>query len=101
MDRHFSEITQVAFHGLTEEQKQRVDLALSAAMFFAILERLTGNSSFIGPAAKIEPMYATKLRQLRALNEGSPHEEKESPEGEDSLPETNPEELGAPAESEE
>jgi hypothetical protein len=66
MERHFSQITQIAFIGLTDEQRTRVDRALSAAMLYAILERLSGNTSFIGPAVRIEPMYIEKLRQLEA-----------------------------------
>jgi hypothetical protein len=88
MERHFSEITQIAFRGLTEEQRERVERALSTAMLYGILERLSGNSSFIGPATRIEPMYAERLRQLRKLDDGSTQTGDDSSEGE-GLPSEN------------
>jgi hypothetical protein len=80
MERHFSQITQIAFLGLTDEQRKRVDLALAAAMHYAILERLSGNGAFIGPAARIEPIYAEKLRQLQKLGVKPTQEDSDSAE---------------------
>jgi hypothetical protein len=78
MERHFSQITQIAFLGLTDEQRERVSHALSAAMDYAILERLSGNSSFIGPASKFTPLYAEKLRDLQALRGDATQADRES-----------------------
>jgi hypothetical protein len=56
MDGHYHEITQFAVGDLTKEQAEQIELAMSAAMVFAIMERLRGNTSFTRPTTKIEPM---------------------------------------------
>ena len=68
MSRHFgTDIVRHAVRGLNVEQVKRVETALEATLLYGILERLSGNSKFTGPAAKIEPFYADKVRQLAEL----------------------------------
>lgn len=68
MSRHFgTDIVRYAIRGLNEEQAKRVEMALEATLLYGVLERLSGNSKFTGPPAKIEPLYQNKVRQLAEL----------------------------------
>jgi hypothetical protein len=69
MDRDYNALFRLATRGFNEQQVERVQVALSAALLLGVLERLYGNSSLTGPASRLAPLYAEKLRQLQALGE--------------------------------
>ena len=67
MDQEFYTLFRLASHGLNAEQIQRMEIAVNAAMLLGVLERLRGNSQFGGPAPRLQPLFAHKLEQLKAL----------------------------------
>jgi hypothetical protein len=67
MDQDFYTLFRLASHGLNPEQLQRMEIAVNAAMLLGVLERLRGNSQFGGAAPRLQPIFAHKLEQLKAL----------------------------------
>ena len=82
MAHDFDTIVRAATKGLPPDKLAQVQLGLSAAALFGVLERLKANTSYVGPASRLQPIYDQQLAKLRKVSgdEGA-GEEPVQPEG--------------------
>lgn len=66
MPRDHLEFTRLAIAGLSDDQAQRVAVALDTAIAFGVLEHLDGNASLQDQGA-LEAGFRTKLQRLRGM----------------------------------
>jgi non-ribosomal peptide synthetase component F len=64
----FNAIVRAATSGLPEDKHAQVHLALAVAAFYGILERLNGNTTYVGPGSRLEPIYTQQLGKLRQVS---------------------------------